>query len=354
MSDAPIAPADAEPEPQQEVKMPRKAPGEGKHLLYATELLLFSLVAWGWISLREAMGRTPVLDVAIFISMLVASSVNLFMAIFLSTNNFRPFSSAGLSHAACILLLYIYSLIESTTPNQKIQCCGLNTTNITLYSLDKTYTAGFFGGLPAHQIAAALTLAFLVFYLIIAGGQAVACSDRPGLIHCLAKGTGFGANCLLALHPYLMATHSPVCKDELHAFASTTIFFIALGFLLMLDFRFLTIFIKKDIFIYILSGVEFIANLLLVVFANMLAMAINADKQPSYPLLIIMALIFLSNFVTMGLDLQMRFIFYTFKLVAIKVDINGPAPRRTTAQFTPYYLHHYNLKMGTLYNSKRK
>jgi hypothetical protein len=344
----------AQPDAPPEMKMPKKAPGEGKHLLYATELLLFSVVAWGWIAIREAMGRLPVLDVALFISILVASSVNLFMAIFLSTSNFRPFASACFSHAACVLLLYIYSLIESTTPGQQILCCGANTTR---YSLDKTYASGFFGATPAHQIPAAVSLAFLIFYLVVAGGQATACADRPGLIHCLAKGSGFGANCLLTLHPYLMATQSPVCKDNVKDFAGVTVFFASLGFILMLDFRFLTIFIKKDIFIYCLAATEFTVHLLIVVFANILAMAINADQRPSYPLLIIMSLIFLANFVTLGLDLQMRFILYTLKIIPIEVQFTedvGSRRQNTEAQLNPYYLHHRNLRLDALYNSKRK
>jgi hypothetical protein len=151
------------------------------HLLYALELLIFALIGWAWLALRELMGDTPVIDVTVLLSVLVCSVLNLvFALIYYKTDQFKNFAQAFLNIIVCILLLYVNGLTESNTDGTGSICC-VTDANVqsSTFSLRLTYKQAFFGGLALHQPAAAITLSFLFIFLILASAQCRVCNENP-------------------------------------------------------------------------------------------------------------------------------------------------------------------------------
>ena len=69
--------------------------GSSKHVFYAIELLVFAFVGWGWLAVREYLGRTPVMDVVVVISVIVCTLLNMAMALVISsTRDFAPLAHA--------------------------------------------------------------------------------------------------------------------------------------------------------------------------------------------------------------------------------------------------------------------
>ena len=45
-----------------------------KHVIYAIEILVFTVAGWGWLAVREFMGATPVMDVSVLFCLLISST----------------------------------------------------------------------------------------------------------------------------------------------------------------------------------------------------------------------------------------------------------------------------------------
>lgn len=202
-TDPPTAPVQ---EPEENEPDPYQAPKRSsKHVIYAIELFIFTLVGWGWLALREFMGATPVMDISVLLCLLVSSAANLFLAlIYYSTDQFRTASQGFLAHTLSVWVLYAYSLIESTGGSDSLCCSGEST-----YSVSKTYAAAYFGGLPFHQTAGAVTLAFLTVFIILAAGQARVCQEDPR--EWLTGSVATSISCLVSVHLGMFAMNAGVC-----------------------------------------------------------------------------------------------------------------------------------------------
>lgn len=186
------------------VKTAAKRPS--KHLMYAVEILVFAIVGWGWLAIREFMSAPPIMDISVFICLLISSAVNLGMAlIYYTTDQFKPAAMGFFSHALSIWVLYIYSLIESTTGGWDPLCCNGQSS----YSLTKTYAAAYFGGLPFHQTVGAVTLGFISVFLILAAGQVRVCVEDPR--SWLLRKVSTSLTCLISLYLGLFALKSGAC-----------------------------------------------------------------------------------------------------------------------------------------------
>lgn len=177
-----------------------------KHVIYAVEILVFAIVGWGWLALREFMGAPPVMDISIFVCLLISAAVNLGMAlIYYTTDQFKPAAQGFFSHMLSIWALYAYSLTESTTGGWNPLCCDGQSS----YSVTKTYAAAYFGGLPFHQTAGAFTLGFISVFLILAAGQVRVCLEDPRVW--LLRKVTTSLVCLISLHLGIFALQSGAC-----------------------------------------------------------------------------------------------------------------------------------------------
>ena len=202
------------------------------HLLYAVEMLAFAVVGWAWLAVRELMGDTPVMDVAVLLSVLVSSVINLVMALlYYTTEQFKNPAQAFLNHAACVWLLYAFSLLQSTTDGRSAICCIEDGAQKSLFSLRLTYRQAYFGGLTLHQSAAAITLSFLTIFLILASAQARVCTQSPREWP-MAKAP-LAVVCLLCLQQAMLGIMAPVCKDK--DISNAVLAFIVIALVLMLD-----------------------------------------------------------------------------------------------------------------------
>jgi hypothetical protein len=193
-----------------------------KALLYAIEILIFAFVGWGWLGIREFLGNTPVLDISIMLCVLISSFANLVLAIF----NLEAYTKAFFAHILSLVVLYIYSLCESTIKGSVPLCCN----GASIYAVAPTYAAAYFGSLPLHQAAGAVTLAFLLVLLILAAGQLRVCFEDPR--EWLTYKIVLSITCLVSFHLGLFVNHTNVCGGMGSAI-------IGLGFvnwLLMFDY----------------------------------------------------------------------------------------------------------------------
>jgi hypothetical protein len=85
------------------------------HILYAVELAVFAFVGLGWLSARELLGGTPVLDVAVLVCVAVLGCINLVLALVLYTaEQFERAARAFFSQALALWALYCYGLLCTT------------------------------------------------------------------------------------------------------------------------------------------------------------------------------------------------------------------------------------------------
>ena len=211
----------------------RNTANDSKHIAYAVQLLIFTLVGWGWLSLRELLGSTPVLDVVVFVSLLSAGVINLCLAlVFYSIGQFEGYAQAFFSHSLAVWILYCYSLLESTGSGYTPLVCQKNGS----YTLPSTYASAFFGGLPVHQAAAAVTLAFLTVHLIISAAQVRASVQMPR--QWFAPGTGQAVMVLICLHLVIFVFCAPLQAGN-HALAGVVAVVTALLWLSMIRFDWL-------------------------------------------------------------------------------------------------------------------
>ena len=176
------------------------------HLLAAAKLAMFSLVGLGWLSLREYLGALPVADAAVLITVVVLASVNLVLALLLPTTDlFAGPAKALFSEVLALCVVYAYSLLQSAG-SDPLNCAG------GAYTFQATWAACFFGGLPMHEAAGGLTMAFLLILLVVAAGQVRACTREPG--EWLAPGTGQAVLIPLAVQLALLVFRAPLSNPE--------------------------------------------------------------------------------------------------------------------------------------------
>ena len=204
------APKEDDTPKEDETPKEEDASGRDGHLLYALEILLFALVGWGWVAVRELMGGTPVLDVSVLLSVLVCSVMNLVLALVYPTQaQFKGAAKALLNLALCLLLLYSLSLAQSTANDASPICCegGGNT-----FSLRLTFRAAYFGGLALHQPPAAITLAYLCVFLVLTAAQARSCAPKPR--DWLLGQLPLVLACHLGLQPAMFVLKAPLCQGK--------------------------------------------------------------------------------------------------------------------------------------------
>ena len=207
------------------------------HLLYAVEMLCFAVIGWAWLAVRELMGDTPVLDVAVLLSLLVSSIVNLLLALtYYTTDQFKGPAQAFLNHVACVWFLYAYGLAQSTTDGRGSICCveegaQVEGAQTSQYSLRLTYKAAYFGGLSLHQPPAAITLSFLTIFLILAAAQARVCTDSPREWP-MGKAP-LAVVCVLGVMQAMFGIKAPVCRDK--DISSVVLAWVGIAWFFMLD-----------------------------------------------------------------------------------------------------------------------
>lgn len=201
--------------PQEDAQLPQPGPKRSsklssKHIVYAVEIFVFAVVGWGWLGVREYMGATPVMDVSVLLCLLLSSGVNLVCAlVYPTTEVFKGAAKGFLAHVLSLWVLYFYSLLESTTVRTGPLCCDGVESPTDGFSVTATYITATFGGLPLHQAAAAVTLAFLSVLLLLAAGQARACLDDPS--EWLAGKVCNSIACLVCYHLALFVRKAGVC-----------------------------------------------------------------------------------------------------------------------------------------------
>ena len=218
-----------EPIKKEELSTDKKP--SSQHVLYAVEMLIFSLVGWAWLALRELMGSTPVADVTVLLSMLVCSVLNLVFALFFYTaEQFKDPAQAFFNHTVCICLIYIKSLSESITDGRGTICCVDGDVQ-KAYSLRLTYREAFFGGLTLHQPPASITLSFLTIFLILACAQAKACNENAR--EWPHRKLPLAVVCLVCAQQAMFGLMAPLCKDK--DISTAVISMVVLALVCMVD-----------------------------------------------------------------------------------------------------------------------
>jgi hypothetical protein len=198
--------ADPPVPPQQQQQQPKKR--SSRHMLYSVEILVFSLIGWGWLAVREYLGSTPVLDVSVLLCLLVSSLINLALSlVYHTTDQFRPAAQAFFAHALSLWALYLYGLAESTAARPSPLCCN----GAASFSAPQTYAAAYFGGLPFHQAAGMVTVAFLSVLVVVSAAQVGACLGDPR--EWLPRDVLLAIVCLFSLHLGLFTRAAGVCGD---------------------------------------------------------------------------------------------------------------------------------------------
>jgi hypothetical protein len=138
--------------------------------------------------------------------------------------------------------------------------------------------------MPFHQAPAAITLAFLIIFLILSAGQMRVCSSEPKTW--VLRGTALVVCALLALHPAVMAMHPGLCQDHT-GLGKTIIGVAAAAFFALIDWEW------TDIpYINIIQRVvELVFSFLLIILGNTLSSQIASPASP--PLLILSIFVFL-------------------------------------------------------------
>ena len=205
------------------------------HVFYAVELLIFALIGWGWLAVREYLGKTPVMDAVVVISVMVCTVVNFVLALIIpSRMEFSPCAHALFTHCVALWILYIYSLSESMRSDSGSLCCVDGSGNRgNSYSAGPAHAAAFFGGLPMHQVPGVVSVAYLSVFLLIAGAQARACTPQPK--DWVVRGLGLSIASMIAMHLAVYLIGVPICdKDE--AWGVITVLVATVAAFLIIDF----------------------------------------------------------------------------------------------------------------------
>ncbi len=195
----------AETDPIETEPAPNKR--SSKHAVYAVEILIFALLGWGWLAVREYMGNTPVMDVTALLCLIISAILNLALAlVYYTTDQFKTLAQGFFAHTLSIWVFYAYSLVESITTRSGPLCCGTSD-----FAVHKTYATAFFGGLPLHQTVGAVTVAFLTVLLLLAAGQVRACLTDPR--EWLTGRFPLSVACLVSVHLGMFVSKAGVCGD---------------------------------------------------------------------------------------------------------------------------------------------
>lgn len=177
------------------------------HLLGAAKLAMFSLVGLGWLSVREYLGALPVADMAVLISVAALAGANLVLALALPrVDLFAGPAKAMFTEVLALCVLYGYGLAQS------VGSAPLPCSSPGGFTYQGTWAACFFGGLPMHEAAGALTLAFLLIYLVVAAGQVRACAGEP--MEWLAHGAGQAVLVPISVQLALLVYRAPLASPE--------------------------------------------------------------------------------------------------------------------------------------------
>jgi hypothetical protein len=210
-------------------------PESSNHIFYAVELFIFAFVGWGWLAIREYIGKTPVLDAVVLISVMVSSLINLAIAVTLASSSaFAPYACAYFSHCIVLWVLYVYGFAESMRSDADALCCTDSSGNQgSTYTIGPTYASAFFGGLPMHQVPAAITIAFLTVLVLIAGAQARACTQSSKDWFVWASWLSIASLVTTHLGVFLMGL--PVCNADMALPAITIVVGVAATLLVGVD-----------------------------------------------------------------------------------------------------------------------
>ena len=267
-------------------------------ILYTTELIIFGFVGWAWLSVREYVGQTPVLDATVILSTLITSCLNLLAILLLpAPADFAPFAQAFFSHALVVALFYAYSLSESTALQSPVVGCGAS--NATVASL---YAEAYFGGLPWHQVPACVTMAYLVIILLLSAAQAGACVPLPR--RWFLRGIPQAASALFLLHLALFALTVPLA-DPMAPFAATLVCLAVLHLLCIADLSWILgrFFPSAGHKLNVLQGaIEMGLVGLSVILANLYA-AVLSGGHPSPALLALFTMLLLLSVLLFGNEL---------------------------------------------------
>jgi len=246
------------------------------HLLYAVEMLAFAAIGWAWLAVRELMGATPVMDVSVLVSLLVASTLNLLLAlIYYTSEQFKLPAQAFFNFVACIVFLYGFGLNESTTNGRTGLCCIVDGVQSSTFSLRLTYKAVYFGGLSLHQPPAAITLAFLSIFLILAAAQAKVCMPDPREWP-LPK-AALALVSLLSLQQAMFSLSTPVCNDKDLASGVAAIAGLSLFAMVDISWIYKTWYNDEDDRVRIVQlGLEFVLSLLIGMIAAVIAVKLGS------------------------------------------------------------------------------
>lgn len=175
------------------------------HIVCAAKLVMFALVGLGWLSLREYLGALPVADMSALITVMTLAVLNLVAALVLpTTEEFKGPARAFLGAILALCVWYWCSLAQSLG-SDSMTCGGGKAT------FQGTWAKAFYGGLPLHEAAGALTLAFLLIYLTLAAGQARACMKQPS--EWIPPGTGQAILIPVGIQYAIFVFRAPVAEE---------------------------------------------------------------------------------------------------------------------------------------------
>jgi hypothetical protein len=291
----------------------RGSTSESKHTLYAVEILVFAFVGWGWLSIREYLGRTPVMDVVVSISVLTYAFVNMAAAVLIpSSLEFAPFASAYFSQCLVLWVVYVYSLSESLRTDATTLCCkDASGVQSSTYSIGPTHANAFFGGLPLHQVPSMGTVAFLTVELLIAGAQGRACELTPTDL--IVRGLGLSITSLVVGHLGVFLLGTPSCSaDSDQILAAVLLTVSVLSVILMVDFDWVigwvySFFLKRERSVQqrrdhrvIRSTIQAIGMIFCLVLC--LAIAMVVENSVSIPLLVVCLVLVIACLAGLGYE----------------------------------------------------
>lgn len=201
-------------------------------LAYPFELLVFGLLGYFWQSIPELLGFSPIVDNAFLISFLVASCVNLFACfIFTSKDSFLPWAKGFVAYTGSLWIAYVHVLMESVSQGKVDVCCNGKAT----VDFSKAQAAVFFDKMFFHQAIAAVTLACLTIFFMIALLQVKSChTGGSSLQDWFPRHTFACAAFLVVIHTAIFAM-SPVTCGKFLEFGGVTLSFAIVSWLLCID-----------------------------------------------------------------------------------------------------------------------
>jgi hypothetical protein len=204
-------------------------------LVYPTEILIFAIIGWAWLSLREMFGDTPVMDSGVIISLLVTSILNFLISTTLTfKEEYVQYAKGFAAHVFSLWILYLHSIIESVSDGKIDLCCGSGITQKGV-SFSKAQGVMFFGGIPMHQVFAIITWGFLTIVMFISLLQVKSNYLNPSsLKDWFIRKTWSAITFLLVIHTVIFSMSNLTCTKFME-FSGVIICFGILTLCLMVD-----------------------------------------------------------------------------------------------------------------------